>query len=280
MTAVSMKHNPAFLSQKELIDAFVVRNTDLELIIEVIRENTKRVNQHVLVIGPHGMGKTMLVLRTAACVVEDAQLDALWYPLVFSEESYEVSSAGEFWWSALFHLAKQTGDEQIAELYEELKSEKDDKRLYERSLACLMDFAGSLNKRLLVVVENLHMLLDDQISGNEGWHIRHTLMNEPGIMLLATAVSRFDAIDNSKQAMFELFKVHPLDPLDNQETAGLWESLTGVKVEANNIRPIGILTGGNPRLLSIISQFAVGATFGELMGQLTYLIDDYTNYFK
>jgi hypothetical protein len=29
------------------------------------------------------------------------------FPLVFSEESYEVSTAAEFWLRAVFHLGKQ-----------------------------------------------------------------------------------------------------------------------------------------------------------------------------
>ena len=34
------KYNPAFLSPEELIRSFVVRHTELELIVQVIRENT------------------------------------------------------------------------------------------------------------------------------------------------------------------------------------------------------------------------------------------------
>jgi GTPase SAR1 family protein len=64
MRPTLMKYNPAFLSREELIRSFVVRHLDLELIIETIKENTGNSNQHVLIIGPRGMGKTMLVLRT------------------------------------------------------------------------------------------------------------------------------------------------------------------------------------------------------------------------
>jgi Ni2+-binding GTPase involved in maturation of urease and hydrogenase len=68
---------------------------DLELIVEVVRENTGPANQHVLVIGSRGAGKTMLVLRTAAEIRESEELSNLWYPIVFAEESYEVCSPGK-----------------------------------------------------------------------------------------------------------------------------------------------------------------------------------------
>jgi hypothetical protein len=143
-----------------------------------------------------------------------------------------------------------------------------------------MDFADRQKKRLLLVVENLNMLLVEQIGADQSWDLRHTLLNEPRIMLLGTAPSRSDEIDNAGKAMFDLFKIHYLDPLTTQEAKILWEYLIEEGIEENKIRPLQILTGGNPRLMAIISSFAVGASFRELMKQLTSLIDEYTTYFK
>lgn len=280
MKFTPVKYNPAFLTQDELERRFVVRQIDLELIIETIRENTGNVNQHILLIGLRGIGKTMLVLRTAAYVDKDKELNSRWYPIIFSEESYEIMTAAEFWLRAVFFLAKQTGDENLAMLHEQLKEENDEKRLLGKTLACLMDFADEQNKRLLVIVENLNMIFDEQIDADESWNIRYTLLNEPRIMLLTTATTHFDEIDNSGKAMFDLFRIHYLEPLDTAESKILWESLTGKDIEERRIRPIQILTGGNPRLMNILSSFAVGVPFKELMQHLTSLIDEYTNYFK
>jgi tetratricopeptide (TPR) repeat protein len=280
MRPTLMKYNPAFLSPDELIRSFVVRHSDLELILETLKENTGNSNQHVLIIGPRGMGKTMLVLRAAASIAGDKELNSRWYPLVFSEESYEVSTAAEFWLRAVFHLGKQEKNETLVQAHDQLRAEKDEKRLYERALACLMDFADRQKKRLLLVVENLNMLLAEQIGSDQSWDLRHTLLNEPRIMLLGTAPSRFDEIDNAGKAMFDLFKIHYLDPLNTQESKLLWEYLIEERIEENKIRPLQILTGGNPRLMAIISSFAVGASFRELMKQLTSMIDEYTTYFK
>ncbi|MGE5344205.1 MAG: tetratricopeptide repeat protein [Candidatus Omnitrophota bacterium] len=275
-----MKYNPAFLSSQELTESFVVRQVDLEFIIETIKENTRNSNQHMLIIGPRGMGKTTLVLRAVESMATDPDLNAQWYPIVFSEESYEISTPAELWLKAVFHLGKQTKSENLVETHDRLKSERDEKRLYERALSCLMDFSDQQGKRLLLVIENIDMLFNDQISPDESWDIRHTLLNEPRIMVLGTATSRFDGIDNVGRAMFDLFKIHQLEPLDTQDSKILWVHITGEAVSENKIRPIHILTGGNPRLLTIISSFAVGTSFQELMKQLTYLIDEYTTYFK
>lgn len=168
-----VKYNPSFLSQEELLSNFVVRRSDLELITRIIRDNVTESNQHILIIGPRGSGKTTLSLRVAAEINNDAELQFRWYPLTFSEESYEVVSAAEFWLEALFHLAEQTGEEKWQRTYADFKNERDDQRLGERALAQLLDFADSQGKRILLIVENLNMLFTDLINEDEAWKMRH-----------------------------------------------------------------------------------------------------------
>lgn len=275
-----IKNNPAFLTDEELAGAFVARHDDLKLIVRVIRENTSDSNQHVLVIGPRGIGKTMLVLRVALEVRRDEELGQRWYPLVFAEESYEVGTVGEFWLESLFHLGRQTGDPMWARTYDDLKREPDEDRLRERALVQLMDFADSHSKRILLIVENLNMLLGGQLAEDHAWKLRGTLMHEPRLMLLATATARIDLPENTSKAMFEMFKPHVLPPLNDQECQAVWRSVAGQEMGTQRIRAIRILTGGNPRLLAIISHFGARLSFAELMREMTGLVDDHTEYFK
>ncbi|NQT12035.1 MAG: tetratricopeptide repeat protein, partial [Planctomycetes bacterium] len=275
-----VKYNPAFLTSTELVESFVVRHDDLELIVQILRENDTPSNQHVLVIGPRGIGKTMLVLRVALEVRRDEHLRDRWYPLVFAEESYQVQTPGEFWLEALFHLRRQTGDDRWKRAHEELVNERDEERLRQRALSQLVDFADSQGKRILLVVENLNMLLGDQISSDDAWTLRHTLQNESRIMLLATATTRFEEVENADKAMFDLFRLHELPPLDEAGCRAIWARTTGQEHDDDRIRPIQILTGGNPRLLTIISAFAARLSFEKLMTDLIQLVDDHTEYFK
>ena len=275
-----VKYNPAFLSKEELVQSFVVRHSELELIVQVLRENVTESNQHVLVIGPRGIGKTMLVLRVVEQIRAEEDLQGHWYPLVFGEESYQVSTPGEFWLETLFHLAHKTGEERWRQTYKELRDERDEERLRERALAQLMDFVDAEGKGILLVVENFNMLLGEQISDSDAWKLRHTLLHEPRVMLLATATSRFEEIDNAEKAMFELFKLYELKPLDDEECEKLWASISRKEASDERVRPLQILTGGNPRLLAIISTFAARMSLKELMDDLMQLVDDNTEYFK
>ncbi|MCP4004001.1 MAG: AAA family ATPase [bacterium] len=275
-----LKYNPGIRGDQELIDGFVVRHHHLELILEVLRENTAASNQHLLVVGPRGSGKTTLVRRVAAEIRRVPDLKANWYPIVFAEESYLISSPGEFWLEALFHLADQTQDDRWSRAYQELREERDEARLRQRTLAQLMDFAAETEKRILMIVENMNMLLGEQIKGSGDWDLRHTLLNEPRVMLLGTATSRFEGIERIDKAWFELFSIHQLQPLDTKECEALWQAVIGEDPPTSRLRPMHILTGGNPRLLKMLAEFAAGTSFEELMSQLVQLIDDHTEYFK
>jgi predicted transcriptional regulator len=277
---MTFKYNPGFSSDEDLIGAFVVREKELQQILQTLQENTGRTYQHLLLVGARGTGKTMLVRRVAAEVRRSEPLNQHWYPLVFGEESYRILSAGEFWLEAIYHLAAQNPGAQWQGVYEELRGEKDEKRLQQRAIAKLMDFADEQGKQILLIVENLNMLFDEQMSEGDDWDLRHTLQNEPRLMLLGTATQRFDQIDNVGNALFEFFALHIMEPLKLSECSQLWKSIADEDLSDNQIRPMQILTGGNPRLLQVLAGFAKGMSFRDLMANLTQLIDSHTDYFK
>lgn len=277
---MKFKYNPGFSSDEDLISAFVVRQIELQQILQTIEENTGRTYQHLLLVGARGTGKTMLVRRVAAEVRRSETLKQTWYPLVFGEESYRILSAGEFWLEALSHLAAQNPGSKWQGIYEDLREEKDEQRLQQRSISNLMDFADEHGKQILLIVENLNTLFDEQMSNNDGWILRHTLQTEPRLMLLGTATGRFDEIDNVDKAWFEFFALYIMEPLKLSECRQLWTSITDEDLSENQMRPMQILTGGNPRLLQVLAEFAKGMSFRDLMANLTQLIDSHTDYFK
>ena len=285
MTAPTRKFNPGFLNNEELVASYCVRMTEFELLVEVLRECTGCSNPHQIVIGPRGSGKTSLLLRVAAEVDLDAALASRFFPVVFAEESYEVATAGEFWLECLTNLATQaTRREDAPDLHrtvDELRAIRDDQALSDRCLGALLDFADREDKRLVLLVENLNMLFGDMADPDAaGWRLRKILQTEPRIIVFASATSRFDEIDNPDRALYDLFRVRTLRPLDRNQCAVLWETVSGRSPAPETIRPLEILTGGSPRLISIVARFGAGLSFRDLMTHLYDLIDDHTEYFK
>ncbi len=284
MAVTARKYNPGFLSDDELVATFCVRTAEYDSLIEALRECSGRANTHQIVIGPRGSGKTSLLLRVAAEVRRGADLSVRFFPIVFAEESYEVSTIGEFWLECISRLAEQAprreGDVDLHRTFEELRTLQDDQTLEDRCLGTLQDFADREAKRLVLVVENLNMMFRDIGDQDAGWRLRKTLQTEPRIVLLASATSRFNQMDDPKEALYELFRVIRLDPLDTEDCATLWQTVSGQARAPRMIRALRILTGGNPRLLTIVARFGANLSFRELMAELLDLVDDHTEYFK
>ena len=278
------KYNPGFLTDDELVASFCVRMGEFESIVDMLRECTGSANPHQIAIGPRGSGKTSLMLRVAVEVSRDAELRSGFFPIVFAEESYEVASAGEFWLECLSRLADQMprGEDapDLHRTYEHLRTIQDDQILAELCLGALLDFSDREGKRLVLMVENLNMMFRDMADSEAGWRLRKILQTEPRIILLASATSRFDEIDNPDHALYDLFRVLMLHPLDTKECAALWEAVSGKCPPPETIRSLEILTGGSPRLIAIVARFGAGRSFPELMAELLDLVDDHTEYFK
>ena len=281
------KFNPGtFQSDEELTAQFVVRNRELGIVLEVVRGNIDSPScQHILVVAPRGRGKSMLLARVAAELRADAALSETLLPVRFMEESQEVFNLADFWLETLFHLARECAASH-PELTRELRATHADlsgrwreRMLADHARAAVLDAADRLGRKLVLMVENLQSLTGDVEEGF-GWKLRGELQMEPRIMLLATATSRFDRLDDVKEPYFELFRILNLEPLATEDCRRLWEQVSGDHVSTREMRPLEILTGGSPRLLVIVAEFARHRSLRQLMEELVTLVDEHTEYFR
>ena len=281
------KFNPGtFQSDEELIEQFVVRNRELEIVLEVLRGNIESPScQHVLVVAPRGRGKTMLLARAAAEIRTNDELARSLLPVRFMEESQEIFNIADFWLETLFHLARESAahDPELArelrETHADLSTRWREQSLEAHARAAVLSAADRLDRKLVLMVENLHSLCES-VDEDFGWKLRGVLQSEPQIVLLASATSRFEGLDDAEQPFFELFRIIGLEPLTTEECRRLWQVVSGDAVSGREIRPLQILTGGSPRLLVIVAGFARHHSLRQLMEELVTLIDEHTEYFR
>ena len=281
------KFNPGTLqSDEEVIRQFVVRKPKLGIVLEVLRGNIDSPScQHVLLVAPRGRGKSMLLARVAAELRSNREFCERLLPVRFMEESQEIFDLTDFWLESLFYLAKASKmcdpelAQELQDVHADLTAEWRGQDLEERARATVLEAADRLGRKLVLMVENLQALCGN-VDDDFGWKLRGALQSEPQIILLATATSRFKGLDDARVPYFEPFRIIRLEPWDTEECRRLWQMVSGDVVTRREIRPLEILTGGNPRLPVIIGDFARHRSLRQLMDELVRLIDDHTEYFR
>ena len=281
------KFNPGkYQSDEEIISQFVVRNHELNVILEVLQGNIHSPScQHVLVVAPRGRGKTMLLARVAAELRTNDGFSERLLPVRFMEESQEIFNLADFWLETLFYLAGEVSRydpglaRELEDTHAALTVRWRESDLEGHARAAVLAAADRLDRKLVLMVENLQMLCGN-VDEDFGWKLREALQSEPGIMLLASATSRFEGLDDARQPFFELFRNVNLERLSTEDCRRLWETLSGKETSSHEIRPLEILTGGSPRLLVIVAGFARHGSMRQLMEDLVTLIDEHTEYFR
>lgn len=286
-TPTIRKFNPGLLqSDEEIREQFVVRHHELGLLLDDLRGNIGSPScQHILVIGPRGRGKTMLLARVAAELRGNGDFAGSLLPVRFMEESQEIFSLTDFWLETMFHLANEV-DEHDAGLARELRDTRNalaprwrEQITEGHARATVLGAADRLGKQLVLIVENLQSLFRD-VHEDFGWQLREILQTEPQIILLGSATSRFRELDDVSEPFFEMLRIVGLEPLDTEECGRLWEVVSGKGASRSEVRPLQILTGGNPRLLVMAAEFARHRSLRRLMSELVTMIDEHTEYFR
>ena len=285
-------YNPAQLTPDELKASFVAREDMLADMLRLIGEQpADRPCQHVMLIGPRGMGKTTLGLRFLHAIGDTPGLAVRWQPVAFYEESYEIGDLADFWLAALRHLTRTTHDPRWADRADALaRDEGDTERLAAYALSALLDFCRESGKRLILFVENLDIIFRQVRDEREIHALRATLIERPDILLLGSANAVFQAIRGRGEPFYEFFRLFILEGIGQEDAHRILASLAGgeggseipeaMKRERGRLETIRRLTGGNPRLLVLACRMLIESPLGSAFEDLERLVDEQTPYFK
>ena len=286
-SVIVRKFNPGVLqSDDEVVAQFVVRQREFGILMGVLRDNiASSPCQHMLVVAPRGRGKTMMLARVAAELRANEELRREFLPVRFMEESYEVFDLADFWLDVLLYLAPEVTrhDAELADLlrqaHAEFSGRSRGQEVEESARTVALETAQRLGRKLVLMVENCQALFED-VDDRFGWGLRKTLQTEPNVMFLGTATVRMAALTDVEAPFYEFFRTMLLAPLPLRECKVLWEAVSGEARSEREIRPLQILTGGDPRLLAIVAGLAHHRSLRELLQELVALIDDHTEYFR
>lgn len=272
-------------SDEEIASQFVIREHQFRIVREVINQNIESPScQHILVVGSRGQGKTMLLNRIASEIRMSEEFSNYYLPLQFMEENHEINNLGEFWLEILFQLAQEVAaiDAQFSSdlmaTHDSLLSRWTEQLFEEIARAAALNAAKRLGRRLVLLVENAQVLFRLP-ENNFDWKLRAVLQTVPEITLIATTTYQLEENFDPGAAFYFFFRIVELDPLNTEECGRLWSSINKTPLTGNEIRPLQVLTGGNPRLIAYLASVENHHSQTQLMEELVLLVDGQSEHF-
>lgn len=289
---ISYIYNPDNQSKEQLIDNFVVR-IDLfkRLFNEIKTTKNNFPEQHYIIEGKRGMGKTTMLLRLNYEIENDPDLNTWLIPLVFNEEEYSINTLFKFWEriAALLEEYDTTFrglSKEMDALYE--KKQKHD--TYEEDIfKLLIQYLRNHGKKIILFIDNFGDIFN-KFKPREVQRLREVLQSNNDIGIVAGSSIILDAFHDVKHPFYEFFKIQRLRGLDRKEAEALLLKLDegnpdrtiqfiidnyGGRVEA-----LRRLTGGVIRTIVLLFEIFSDDKNGDTFKDLETLLDRVTPLYK
>lgn len=223
-----------------------VRAQALEHLLAPLRAGSP-LAPHLLLVGPHGVGKAALLSALCNAVRQDPLLSAQLYPLYIPGVCYHITTLEELWEEVRAQLLRQDGPDSPLLATEPMRSE----HLLERLLQQL----EGRGQRLLVGLERLDLLLGDQLSSEAQVQLWQLLAQEQRLIWVATAEQPLERRVGD-ESFASLLRVHRVAGLTLSALKPFWQEFSGQQLPELALRPLQLLTDGRPGLLKPLAEEA------------------------
>ncbi len=211
-------YNPANQTASELIENFVVRTKIFREIFEEIRNSEmKYPEQHYIIQGIRGQGKTTLLLRIAYEIDNDKALRRRLIPIVFNEEQYNISRLFKLWETIAEYL-EESGE--IKGLYEEMQEFENDDDYESRCFQLLESTLKNSNKKLIVFIDNIDEMLS-KFSKKEHHRLREVFVESAEFRVIGASSVTLEFHYDYGKPFYQFFKMPQLKSLTTTETKTL-----------------------------------------------------------
>ena len=292
------RYTPALEDPQNLKDLSVSRDKELKRILRALKEGAdKKGNQHFLLVGPRGIGKTHLLLLiyhgTTGNITWNElcqHLNDSWEPILFAEEEYRMISLPDLFLEIVARLRQEAPDEKLSLLTQRIDSVPlPGDAEQEAVLEYLSNRRRETGKKFLLLLDNLQDILPYFTEEDQG-RLRDILMSKDIFMLIGTAPTLFDAVMNYQAAFYNFFEVIWLREIEVEQVKELIEKrlkldgrdelLGKLDDYGDRLRAIVHLTGGNPRLILSLYRIFTESEILEVERDFIKLLDEMTPYFQ
>jgi len=285
-------YDPRRLDPETFLKGFVARGDFVDFLLDKLRQMPE-IGEHFLIVGQRGMGKTSLLRRLAIGISEEPALQARFIPLSFREEQYNVRALDAFWRNCAESLAEWCEDQGRQEIADDIDRSLPSAEWHESNSAvqAFLALCKRLGGRPVLFVDNLDLILD-ALSPQQNWELRRALQAAGGPIVFGAATQMLRQSADRDAAFYEFFHPHMLHPLSESELRHCMSRLAQARGdlgkpvldvldrEPERIRTLHNLTGGNPRVLTLVYQLLERTESDSVFRDLEVLLDQLTPYYK
>ena len=288
---VANLYNPHEQSREQLIEGFVVRHKILEQLFQEIKTSTMQFpEQHYLIEGQRGMGKTTLLLRLGYQIENDDELNTWLIPIVLKEEAYYgVHRLFQLWKEVA--QALEAKDSIFSGLLEQMRAGEDDEDDYEQHcFQVLVNVLETHSKKIILFIDNLGEMFQN-FDDVESHRLREILMTCSHLRIIGAASIVLEASFKYEHAFYEFFKTKQLEGLGREETWDLLLQLAKtyddeatiqdlLKSHPGRVEALRLLTGGFIRTIILLFEIFVDDKDGDSLSDLDNVLDRVTPLYK
>jgi len=282
------KYTPDEMPQEEFLERFVVRNEIFDDVFSDIQSSDYKVaNQHYIIVGQRGQGKTTLLRKLQIEVENDKKLEKFLIPVKFAEEQYQIRSLSRLWEEVADYL-QSLHEEVFPHVLDEMEEHFDDED-YELKAFSYLEYAlKKKKKKLLLLIDNIDELIG-KLNEKEQRRLREILLSSSSFRIIGGSTKMLEQHYDYGKPFYEFFKIIKLKGFNKEESIAFLRSIGKgeqkermeeiIKTNPARIETLRQLTGGVPRTLVMLFDIFLDEG-GNAFDDLLKVLDEATPLYK
>ncbi|MDD5160918.1 MAG: NACHT domain-containing protein [Sulfuricurvum sp.] len=282
------KYTPDEMEEREFLSRFVVRTDIFNEIFEDIKSANHTVpQQHYIIIGQRGQGKTTLLRKVLLEVKNSPDLSERIVPVKFSEEQYQIRSLSRLWEEVADYLQSIYPDS-FPDILDKMEGHFEDDDYELKSFSLFENTVIQSEKKLLLLIDNIDELIG-KLSIKEQRRLREILLSSSSIRIIGGSTDMLEQHHKYDKPFYQFFKIIKLRGFNESEAHTFLRAIakedqkeqieTLIRTNPARIETLRRLTGGVPRTLVMLFDILMDDG-GNAFDDLLKILDEVTPLYK